>query len=123
MENRDYLLQLRDMQISQRSIMRRYSELLIEYLDAVKYKDILKEIGEQLLRLNTLDLFDPNECYIKWQKFVQEPNLDKFLLSFLKTVRSYCFDSEKSIFCSPKFNFIFFFASFSWNRIFRWRVQ
>lgn len=87
MENREYLLQLRNMQASQRSIMRRYSELLLEYLNADKYKDVLTEIAEQLLRLNTLDIFDPNECYMQWLQFVQVPELDKFLLSFLKTVR------------------------------------
>lgn len=89
MENRDYLLQLRNIQVSQRTIMRRYAELLIEYLDADKYKTTLGEIGQQLQRLNTLDMFDPNECYMKWQEFVQKPRLVSFLFNFLNTVRQY----------------------------------
>lgn len=86
MENRDYLLQLRTIQVSQRSIMRRYAELLMQFLNADKYKAILVEIGQQLQRLNTLDLFDPNECFMKWREFVQKPHLVSFLFTFLSTV-------------------------------------
>lgn len=86
MENHDFLLQLRNMQVAQRAIMRRYSQLLLQFLDAEKYKAILDEINEQMLRLNTLETFDPNECYMKWLDFVQQPSLSNVLLSFLKTV-------------------------------------
>lgn len=97
MESHDFLLQLRNMQVAQRGIMRRYSQLLMQFLDAEKYKAILDEIGEQLVRLNTLEAFDPNECYMKWLDFVQQPSLNKVLLSFLKTVRQIFF--RFNVFC------------------------
>lgn len=44
-----------------------------------------EEIKEQLLRLNTLQLIDPNECDMHWQKFVQHQNIGNYCFKFLET--------------------------------------
>lgn len=44
------------------------------------------EINEQLVRLNTLRTFDPDETYYNWQKFVKYPNLGNFVFKFLESV-------------------------------------
>lgn len=45
-----------------------------------------EEIKEQLLRLNTLQLIDQNECMMQWQKFVQHPNLANYCFKYMETV-------------------------------------
>lgn len=45
-----------------------------------------EEIKEQLLRLNTLQLIDPNETMMQWQKFVQHQNLGNYCIRYMETV-------------------------------------
>lgn len=45
-----------------------------------------EEIKEQLLRLNTLQLIDPNECMMQWQKFVQHTQLLSYCNKYFETV-------------------------------------
>lgn len=37
------------------------------------------------MRLNTLQLIDPNECDMHWQKFVQHQNIGNYCFKFLET--------------------------------------
>lgn len=59
--------------------------IVIEFIRQ-NYSKIGDEIKEQLLRLNTLQLIDPNECMMQWQKFVQHTQLINYCTVYFETV-------------------------------------
>lgn len=105
--NTDFLLQIRNLDMPDRKVMKKLLEFLAEKIKFdvskigkcteieqnnissihfQKHTKVGEEIREQLLRLNTLQLIDPNECMMHWQKFVQHPNLGNYCVKYLETV-------------------------------------
>lgn len=86
-ENIDFLLTLRYIDISDRSTMKRFLMFLIENIKFENHEmPAYIEIHEQILRLTTLQLIDPNERNWDWKKFMRHPSLIKIITSTFKTV-------------------------------------
>lgn len=81
----EFLLQLRNLEITHRRIVKKLLQFLSTQVKLKENKQAREEINEQLLRLNTLESIDPDECDMHWQKFVQHPNIGNYCFKFLET--------------------------------------
>lgn len=86
-ENIDFLLTLRYIDISDRSTMKQFLTFLIENIKFENNEIVYADIHEQILRLNTLQLIDPNESNWDWKEFMRHPSLIKVITSTFKKVK------------------------------------
>jgi kinetochore-associated protein 1 len=84
-ENKEFFLYIRGMDIPDRTLLARFLQFLLKSIDSLAYPDEFDEINENLLRLDTLKLIDPNECILDWESFVHRKNLLTYCKEIIKT--------------------------------------
>lgn len=83
-ENEDFFIQIRYMEIPHRGLMATYLKFILLKLSANNITDC-SEINEQLLRLETLNLIDPYETKLDWYNFIGATDLIKVCCDYFKT--------------------------------------
>lgn len=84
-ENKNFLVTLRMLEIPDRTCMTTFLEFILKNIDTNLYQNETNEINELLLRLETLRLTDPDECNLQWQRFLYNPDLARVAMEYFKS--------------------------------------
>lgn len=84
-ENKNFLVKLRLIQIPDRNCMTTFLTFILENIDTNHYQPETNDINELLLRLETLRMIDPDECNLGWQKFLYNQNMIRVAMDYFKT--------------------------------------
>uniref|UniRef100_A0A4Y0BEK2 RZZ complex subunit KNTC1/ROD C-terminal domain-containing protein n=1 Tax=Anopheles funestus TaxID=62324 RepID=A0A4Y0BEK2_ANOFN len=97
-----FLTSIRDANIADRNMKKRYLQFLLEKVSAAQNVDMesVIDINERLLRMETLKLIDPYEIDQDWQQFVYHDNLLQLCTElFQKDMDAACLIWSRHIAC------------------------
>ena len=83
-ESKNFLVTLRLHEIPDRTSMTTFLEFILKNIDTNHYQQETNEINELLLRLETLRLIDPDDCNLKWQKFLYDQDMARVAMDYFK---------------------------------------
>lgn len=85
-DNKSILSNMRVIEMPTRKLLNIYLNEMTHLMEGLpEHKHDLLEIQEQQLRLQTLQIIDPYECDMSWQKFVHHPCLLRVCTNKFKT--------------------------------------
>lgn len=84
-EDRAFLVALRTSTIPDRSCLTKFLEYILKNINTNDFPEETNEINELLLRLETLRLIDPDDTNMRWQKFLEERDMQKAATEYFKT--------------------------------------
>lgn len=84
-EDKAFLVSLRTSTIPDRSSLTKFLEHILRSINTNDFPEETNEINELLLRLETLRLIDPDDTNMRWQKFLEEKDMQKAATEYFKT--------------------------------------
>jgi kinetochore-associated protein 1 len=84
-EDKSFLVSLRNSAIPDRSSLTKFLEHILKSINTNDFPNETNEINELLLRLETLRLIDPDDTNMRWQKFLEEKDMQKAATEYFKT--------------------------------------
>lgn len=83
-EDKKFLVSLKSSKIPDRTCLTKFLEYILKNINTNDFQEETNEINELLLRLETLRLVDPDDTNMRWQRFLEERDMQKAACEYFK---------------------------------------